>query len=201
MKLYYTPGACSLAPHMAIREAGLSYDLEKVDLQAKTTESGSNYLEVNPKGYVPALQLDDGEVLTEAGVLLQYIADQVPGSGLAPAAGSTERYRLMELIHFISTELHKGFGPLFSPSVTDEAKQAQMELIKKRLAYLNDLLADRQWLMGQSFTVADCYLATVLSWAQHLKMDLSAWPNLAAYAGRVMSRPAILDTFKAEGLM
>ena len=201
MKLYYTPGACSLAPHMALREAGLSFDLEKVDLQTKTTESGSDYLVVNPKGYVPALELDSGELLTEAGVLLQYIADQAPASGLAPAAGSIERYRLMEMIHFISTELHKGFSPLFDPEVSEEAKQAQLELISKHLAYLDDLFTDRSWLMGDAFSVADCYLATMLSWAQYIKMDLTAWPNLAAYAGRVMSRPAIGETFKAEGLM
>lgn len=201
MKLYYTPGACSMAPHIALREAGLSFDLEKVDLMGKKTETGADFTAINPKGYVPALQLDNGQVLTEVGVLLQYIADQKPASGLAPAAGTLERYRLMETLNFIATELHKSFGPLFNPASTDEAKKAAIDMIGKRFGYLDQQLAGKQYLLGDTFTVADCYFGTVLSWCQYAKLDLSPWPAIGAYAGRVMSRPAVLETLKAEGLM
>lgn len=201
MKLYYTPGACSMAPHIALREAGLSFDLEKVDLMAKKTETGADFNAVNPKGYVPALQLDNGQILTEVGVLLQYIADQKPGSGLAPAAGTLERYRLMEMLNFISTEVHKNFSPLFNPASTDDAKKAATGNINKRFDYLNAQLGTKQYLLGDSFTVADCYLGTIIGWCQHVKLDLSRWSNMGAYAGRVMSRPAVQATLKAEGLM
>ncbi|WP_448510655.1 glutathione transferase GstA [Immundisolibacter sp.] len=201
MKLYYTPGACSMGPHIALREAGLSFDLEKVDLMGKKTESGADFTAINPKGYVPALQLDNGQILTEVGVVLQYIADQKPGSGLAPAAGTLERYRLMEMLNFIATELHKSFSPLFNPTSTDDAKKAATANITKRLGYLNDQLAGKQYLLGDTFTVADCYFGTVLGWCQHVKLDLSPWANIGAYAGRVMSRPAVQATMKAEGLM
>ncbi|HEX2796729.1 MAG TPA: glutathione transferase GstA [Immundisolibacter sp.] len=201
MKLYYTPGACSMAPHIALREAGLSFDLEKVDLMGKKTETGADFTTINPKGYVPALQLDNGQVLTEVGVLLQYIADQKPASGLAPAAGTLERYRLMETLNFIATELHKSFGPLFNPASTDEAKKAAIDMIGKRFGYLDKQLAGKQYLLGDTFTVADCYFGTVLGWCQYAKLDLSPWPAIGAYAGRVMSRPAVLETLKAEGLM
>jgi len=201
MKLYYTPGACSMGPHIALREAGLSFDLEKVDLMGKKTESGADFAAINPKGYVPALQLDNGQILTEAGVVLQYIADQKPGSGLAPAAGTLERYRLMEMLNFISTELHKSFSPLFNPTSTDDAKKAATANITKRLGYLNEQLAGKQYLLGDTFTVADCYFGTVLGWCQYAKLDLSPWANIGAYAGRVMSRPAVQATMKAEGLM
>jgi glutathione S-transferase len=201
MKLYYTPGACSMAPHIALREAGLSFDLEKVDLMGKKTETGADFTTINPKGYVPALQLDNGQVLTEVGVLLQYIADQKPASGLAPAAGTLERYRLMEVLNFIATELHKSFGPLFNPASTDEAKKAAIDMIGKRFGYLDQQLAGKQYLLGDTFTVADCYFGTVLGWCQYAKLDLSPWPAIGAYAGRVMSRPAVLETLKAEGLM
>lgn len=201
MKLYYTPGACSMAPHIALREAGLSFDLEKVDLMGKKTETGADFTTINPKGYVPALQLDNGQLLTEAGVLLQYIADQKPASGLAPAAGTLERYRLMETLNFIATELHKSFGPLFNPASTDDAKKAAIDMIGKRFGYLDQQLAGKQYLLGDTFTVADCYFGTVLGWCQYAKLDLSPWPAIGAYAGRVMSRPAVLETLKAEGLM
>jgi glutathione S-transferase len=201
MKLYYTPGACSMAPHIALREAGLSFDLEKVDLMGKKTETGADFTTINPKGYVPALQLDNGQVLTEVGVLLQYIADQKPASGLAPAAGTLERYRLMETLNFIATELHKSFGPLFNPASTDEAKKAAIDMIGKRFGYLDQQLAGKQYLLGDTFTVADCYFGTVLGWGQYAKRDVSPWPAFGAYAGRVMSRPAVLETLKAEGLM
>lgn len=201
MKLYYTPGACSMGPHIALREAGLSFDLEKVDLMGKKTESGADFTAINPKGYVPALQLDNGQILTEAGVLLQYIADQKPGSGLAPAAGTLERYRLMEMLNFISTELHKNFTPLFNPAASAEAKEGASANINKRLAYLNDQLAGKQYLLGDTFTVADAYLATILGWCQFVKFDISGYPNIGAFAGRVMGRPSVQETMKAEGLM
>ncbi|MFZ2209651.1 MAG: glutathione transferase GstA [Porticoccaceae bacterium] len=200
MKLYYSPGACSLAPHMALREAGLDCELEKVDLASKKTETGADFASVNPKGYVPCLKLDSGETLTECAVLLQWIADQKPGSGLAPAAGTPERYRLMEILNFIATELHKGFGSLFNPALPDAAKNIALENLKGRLGYANQQLAGKQFLMGSGFTVADCYLATVLGWAGFLKIDLAPWPNLGAYLGRVMARPAVQATLKAEGL-
>lgn len=200
MKLYYTPGACSMAAHIALREAGLDFDLEKVDLAKKTTDQGNDYAAINPKGYVPALQLNNGELLTECGVIIQYVADQKPGSGLAPAAGSMERYRLMELIHFISTELHKNFSVMFKPDTPDAMRKTTMETIGKRLGTMNEKLAGHDYLLGSKFSVADGYLATVLNWTNFLKMDLSPWPNLAAFLGRVMSRPKVQETLKAEGL-
>lgn len=200
MKLYYTPGACSMAAHIALREAGLDFDLEKVDLAKKTTDQGNDYAAINPKGYVPALRLNDGELLTECGVIIQYVADQKPGSGLAPAAGSMERYRLMELIHFISTELHKNFSVMFKPDTPDAMRKSTMETIGKRLGTMNEKLAGRDYLLGSKFSVADGYLATVLNWTNFLKMDLSPWPNLAGFLGRVMSRPKVQETLKAEGL-
>ena len=201
MKLYYCPVACSMATHIALREAGLDFDLVKVDLTEKTTEDGDDYTAINPKGYVPALELDNGELLTEVGVLLQYIADQKPESGLIPAAGTMERYRVMELINFISTELHKNFGPLFNPALSDADRKAAIEKISDRLGLINDQLEGKTYLMGDTFTVADAYLNTVLGWANHIQMDLSSFSNLPAYGGRVMSRPAVQATFKAEGLM
>lgn len=201
MKLYYFPGACSMAAHIALREAGLPFDLEKVDLMgSRQTESGVDFASINPKGYVPALQLDNGQILTEVGVVMQYIADQKPGSGLAPAAGTLERYRLMEMLNFITSELHKNFTPLFNPAASAEAKEGATANITKRLAYLNDQLAGKQYLLGDTFTVADAYLTAVLGWCQFVKFDLSAWPNLGAFAGRVMSRPAVQATMQAEGL-
>jgi glutathione S-transferase len=201
MKLYYFPGACSMAAHIALREAGLPFDLEKVDLMgSRKTESGADFASINPKGYVPALQLDNGQILTEVGVVLQYVADQKPGSGLAPAAGTLERYRLMEMLNFITSELHKNFTPLFNPAASAEAKEAATANITKRMAYLNDQLAGKQYLLGDTFTVADAYLTTILGWCQFVKFDISAWPNIGAFAGRVMGRPAVQATMQAEGL-
>lgn len=201
MKLYYCPVACSMATHIALREAGLDFDLVKVDLTTKTTENGDDYTAINPNGYVPALELDNGEILTEVGVLLQYIGDQNSESGLIPAAGTMARYRVMELVSFISTELHKNFGPLFNPAITDDARKMTMEKISQRLGYINGQLDGKTYLMGDTFTVADAYLNTVLGWANHIQMDLSVFSNLPGYAGRVMSRPQVQATFKAEGLM
>lgn len=201
MKLYYTPGACSMAVHIALREAGLGFTTEKVDLAGKKTEKGADYTSINPKGYVPALELDNGQILTEAGVILQYVADQKPGSGLAPAAGTMERYRLMEAIHFIATELHKNFGPMFNPAASADAKKAAGEMVAKRFGYVESKLRDSGFMFGEQYTVADAYLTTVLGWCNYVKMDLSPWPKLAAYAGRAVSRPKVQETLKAEGLM
>ncbi|WP_372720092.1 glutathione transferase GstA [Immundisolibacter sp.] len=201
MKLYYFPGACSMAAHIALRETGLNFDLEKVDLMGGgKTDTGADFSSINPKGYVPALKLDNGQVLTEVGVVLQYIADQKPASGLAPAAGTLERYRLMEMLNFISTELHKNFTPLFNPAASAEAKENASANITKRMAYLNEQLAGKQYLLGDTFTVADAYFGTVLGWCQFVKFDTSAWQNIGAYAGRVMSRPTVQATMQAEGL-
>ncbi|MBV1916212.1 MAG: glutathione transferase GstA [Pseudomonadales bacterium] len=201
MKLFYTPGACSMAVHIALNEAGAKYDLEKVDLQSKKTESGLDYIAINPKGYVPCLQLDNGEYLTEVGALLQYIADSNPAENLLPAVGEAARYRVLETANFVSTELHKNFGPLFNPATTDEARKERMELIGKRLDIVNSQLEGRDFLVSDQFTIADAYLTTVLGWATFAKLDLAAWPNLGAYAGKMMSRPGVVATLKAEGMM
>ena len=201
MKLYYAPGACSLAPHIVAREAGLRLDLEKVDLGSGRTETGAAFAEINPKGYVPALELDTGEVLTEVTALVQYLADQAPGSGLAPAAGTTERYRLLEWLGFISTEIHKGFGPLWKPDTPDTAKTIARNNLAKRFAYLDGRLAGGAFLLGDRFTVADAYLFTVTSWTNFHAIDLSPYPNLKAYMGRVAARPKVREAMNAEGLL
>jgi glutathione S-transferase len=201
MKLYLSPGACSLSPHIVAVEAGVPVETEKVDLAKHKTESGQDYLTINPKGYVPALRLDDGSVLTEGPAIVQYLADQKPASGLAPAAGSIERYRLQEWLNFISSEIHKNFGPLFNAASSDEAKQGAKSNIAKRLAYLNDQLANRQYLMGAKFTAADAYAFTIINWTNFVGMDLKAYPNIAAYMGRVAARPKVQETLKAEGLL
>jgi glutathione S-transferase len=200
MKLYYSPGACSMAAHIALREAGLKFETEKVDLKEKRTSTGADYTRINPKGYVPALELENGQVLTEAGVVIQYIADQKADLGLAPKVGTLDRYRMMEWIHFVSTEIHKQFGPLFKPDTPEETKQAQKELLGKRFDYLAEQLKGKQFLMGEKFTVVDAYLFTVLKWTDHLKIDLAPWPILQTYVARVATRPAVVETLKAEGL-
>ncbi|MES1992415.1 MAG: glutathione transferase GstA [Pseudomonadota bacterium] len=201
MKLYYSPGACSLAPHIALREAGLPFTLEKVDLRAKKTEHGADFAAINPKGYVPALELDDGSLLTEAGVMLQYIADQAPASGLAPAFGTMARYHLMETIHFIATELHKSAGALFNPAAPEEWRQVVHGLLGRRFGFLESRLGDNPYIEGAQFTVADAYLFTVLSWSRPLKIDLTPWPGLLAYVARIGSRPKVIETLQAEGLI
>ena len=201
MKLYYSPGACSLSPHIVLCESGLAFDLEKVDLRNKKTETGADYLAVNPKGYVPALKLDDGQVLTEAAVIQQYIADKAPAKKLAPAAGTPERYRLQEWLNYIASELHKGIGQLFNPAMPDDYKDAVKKgLAAKQFAHLEKNLAGREHLMGD-FTVADGYLFTVLRWAQFHKIDLSAFPNITAFMARVAARPAVQAAMTAEGLL
>ena len=201
MKLYYSPGACSLSPHIVATEAGLPVETEKVNLAEHKTQSGEDYMKINPKGYVPALRLDDGTVLTEGPAIVQYLADQNPSSGLAPKAGSIERYRLQEWLNFIGTELHKNFGPLFNKASSDDAKNTAKTNINKRLTYINDQLANRQYLMGSNFTVADAYAFTVLNWSNAVKLDISPYPNVVAYLARVKARPKVQEAMKAEGLL
>jgi glutathione S-transferase len=201
MKLYYSPGACSLSPHIALMEAGLPYDLVKVDIRAKKLENGDDYLKINPKGQVPALGMDNGEVMTEGPVIVQIIADQAAGKNLAPANGSPERYRLQEWLNFITTELHKSFGPLFSPVLADDAKAFFKDRIRGKFKYIDGALAGHDYLMGKQFTVADGYLFTILRWADAMKMDISDLPNLTAYKARVAARPKVQEALTKEGLM
>ena len=201
MKLYYSPGACSLSPHIALLEAGLPYDLVKVDLRAKKLENGDDFLKVNPKGQVPALALDLGELITEGPVIVQMIADKAAGKNLAPARDSTERYKLLEWLNFITTELHKNFGPMFSPVLADEAKAFFKDRVMAKFKYIDSQLTGRDYLMGNHFTVADGYLFTMLSWADRMKFDLSAMPNLLAYKDRVAARPKVQEALTKEGLM
>jgi glutathione S-transferase len=200
MKLYYTPGACSLAPHIVLREAGLPFDLAKVDLQAKRTESGEDYSAINPKGSVPALGLDDGSVLTENAVILQYLADRSPAAGLIPAGGIA-RYRLLEWLNFIATEVHKGFGPLWNPATPAEYKTTTRETLGKKFDYLQNALQGRDWIAGEDFTIVDAYAFTVLNWTAMHEIDLSRWPGLTAFQGRVANRPAVRAALIAEGLI
>jgi glutathione S-transferase len=201
MKLYYAPGACSLAPHIVAREAGLPIDLVRVDLGAKKTADGGDFLEVNAKGYVPALRLDDGEVLTEAAAILQYLADRKPEVALAPASGTLQRYRLVEWLTFVSSEIHKGLGALFNPKLTDDMKAVLKDKVAPRLAWLDRQLAGRDYLMGKDFSVADAYAFTVLNWAGMLAVDLAPYANVRAYMARVAARPAVRDALRAEGLL
>ena len=200
MKLYFSPGACSLAPHIALREAGLSFSIDKVDMRSRQTSDGRDFRTVNPNGYVPALELDNGETLTEVQAILQYVADQKPDSQLAPPAGSLPRYRLLEWLSFISSELHKGFGPLLRPGQPEEVKAATKERLTNRLNHVAHHLASRQYVVGEHFTVADAYLYTVLTWTRVAGMDLAAWPVLAAYRERIQQRPAVQAARATEGL-
>src|SRR5215475_10431839 len=201
MKLYYSPGACSLSPHIALLEAGLPYDLVKVDLRAKKLENGDDFLKVNPKGQVPALALESGELVTEGPVIVQVIADRAAGQNLAPAHGSAERYKLLEWLNFITAELHKNFGPMFSPVLADEAKAFFKDRVMGKFKYIDSQLAGRDYLMGKDFSVADGYLFTMLSWADRMKFDLSAMPNLVAYKARVAARPKVQEALNREGLL
>lgn len=201
MKLYYSPGACSLSPHIILREGGFDFQLEKVDLGTKVTETGVDYKTVNPLGSVPALQMDDGQVLTEGPAIVQYLADRVPEKCLAPPAGSLERYRLMEWLNFISTELHKSFGALFSPVFPQDAKPVIKAQLESRLAHTEQMLGDKVWAMGNDFSVVDAYLFTVLGWGAYVNVDLSPWPGLQGYLNRVAERPAVRATLSAEGLI
>ena len=200
MKLYYAPGACSLSPHIALVEAGLPFTLEKVDLQSKVAASGEDFGKVNNKGYVPALVLDDGQVLTEGTAIIQYVADQAPEAGLAPAAGTMGRYRLQEWLTFISTELHKSLGSMFNPAQSPDWRKAVEATLAKRLDWLSGQLVDKEYLMG-AFSVADGYLFTVLNWEGFVGFDLSPWPVLKSYVARVRTRPKVMEALRAEGLV
>jgi glutathione S-transferase len=201
MKLYYFSGACSLASNIALREAGLPFELVKVDRRTRKAADGLDYNEVNPKGYVPALTLDNGEVLTENVAVLQYIADRNPASKLAPPAGTMDRYRLVEWLAFISSEIHKNFSPLFRDDAPEDTKQYVRKVLSNRLDYLNRAIGDRPFLMGEQFTVADAYLFTVVGWSRHLNFDLGKWPQLQRYMERVGARPQVTEALKAEGLL
>ncbi|MBC7956770.1 MAG: glutathione transferase GstA, partial [Cytophagales bacterium] len=190
MKLYYSTGACSLSPHIALREAGLPFELVLASTKTHQLQDGTDYYTINPKGYVPLLELDNGERLSEGPAIVQYIADQVPAKNLAPANGTMARYRLQEWLTFIGTEIHKSFSPLFSPATTDEARAAAKTRILGRLSYVNEQLAGKSYLLGEQFSVADGYLFTVLNWSRPTGMDLSALPNITAFMARVGARPA-----------
>jgi glutathione S-transferase len=201
MKLYFAPGACSLSPHIVLQEAGIAAETEQVDNKEKKTKSGKDYWSINPKGQVPALQLDSGEMLTEGPVIVQYLADQKPAAGLVPAAGTIERYRVQEWLNFITSELHKSFGPIFRPTTPDAYKAISKENIGKRFDWIDKQLAGRQYLMGDKFTVADAYLFTVLRWSSRVDIDVAKWPNLKTYMDRVGGRPKVQAAMKAEGLI
>jgi glutathione S-transferase len=200
MKLYYSPGACSLSPHIVLRELGLPLELVKVDLATKMEEGGADFRTHNPKGYVPALLLDNGELLTEGPAIVQYLADLAPEKKLAPANGTMPRYRLQETLNFITSELHKGMGSLFNAKMPPEWRTIAVELLGRRLDFITTQLTGKTWLMGDTFAVADAYLFTVLGWAKWVKFDLSRWPSLTAYMERVAARPAVQQALKAEGL-
>ncbi|NVJ23599.1 MULTISPECIES: glutathione transferase GstA [Myxococcus] len=201
MKLFYSSGACSLSPHIVLREAGLKFDIEKVDLRSKKTETGADFFAVNPKGYVPALQLDNGAVLTEGPAIVQYLADQAPEAKLAPANGSLERYQLQEMLNFIGTEIHKSFGPLFNPAFPDEGKKISRDRLATRFKTLDALLSKQSFLMGEQFTVADAYLFTVLNWTKPMQLDMEPFPAVMAYHARVGARPNVQAALVAEGLV
>lgn len=203
MKLYYMPGACSLATHIALREAGAPFELDPVDKKSKTTGDGTDFLQVNPKGYVPALRLDDGDVITEGAAVLQYVADSNPEAGLAPPNGTLERTRMQETLNYLSSELHKAFGPFFaaSPLTEPEREEAEARLASK-FEPVEAMLSDgRTYLGGEAFTVADAYLFVIASWAKPCGIDLAQWPNVAAYVRRVSKREAARDAMRAEGLI
>lgn len=201
MKLYYFPGACSLSPHIVACEAGLALQLEKVDFATGRTETGVEFSSVNPKGSVPALMLDNGEVLTEGPVIAQYLADQKPESGLAPAHGTLERYRLLEMLGFINSELHKTYGALFRPDTPEATRQDARKSLLQNYAVPESRLAAADWLIGDRFTVADAYLFTVTNWAAHVALDFSGFPALARFQQRVARRPAVQVALKEEGLL
>ena len=201
MKLYYSPGACSLSPHIALREAGLAFTPMLASTKSHKLQDGTDFYSINPLGYVPVLELDDGTRLREGPAIVQYIADQVPLKMLAPQNGTLQRYRLQEWLSFIGTELHKGFSPLFNPATPEEYKAIARERLQQRLQWVDNQLAGKQYLMGDQFTVADGYLFTVTNWTQPTKLDISGLANLAAYRERVGARPAVQAAMKAEGLL
>jgi glutathione S-transferase len=198
MKLYLKPGACSLAPHIVLRELGLPFEFERVDTLSKKTTSGADYLAINPDGYVPALVLDDGSLLTEVVAITQYLADKVPQKKLAPEWGTMERYRLIEILNFITTELHKSYAPLFWPKLSDDAKSVFRDRLANRYKRVERTLSQTPFLLGENFTIADAYLFTITRWADRVQLDLSHCPSLAAFMLRVGERPAVVDAIAAE---
>jgi glutathione S-transferase len=199
MKLYYSPGACSLSPHIVLHEAGLAFEPVLASTKTHKLADGTDYYSINPKGYVPLLELDNGERLSEGPVIVQYIADQVPAKGLVPAAGTMARYRVQEWLNFISTELHKSFSPLFNPAMPEEGRAVYRQRLAGRYDYVNQQLEGKNYLMGDSFTVADAYLFTVTNWCKHVGVDVSGLAHLQAYMARVAARPAVQAAMKAEG--
>ncbi len=201
MKLYYSPGACSLSPHIALHEAGLSFEAVMAPTKTHLLPDGSDYYKINPLGYVPLLELDDGTRITEGPAIVQYIADQVPAKNLAPAYGTKGRYQLMSWLNFIGTELHKNFGPLFNPANSDEIKAAARERVMGRLRHVNEQLEGKQYLLGDAFSVADGYLFTVTNWAKPTGVDISGFAHINAFRERMSARPAVQAAMKAEGLL
>jgi glutathione S-transferase len=201
MKLFYSPGACSLSPHIVAREAGIDLQLEKVDTKSHTFNGGSDYYKVNPKGYVPALEIKAGDILTEGPAIVQYLGDQKPQSGVVPPAGSSQRYRLQEMLGYINSEIHKSYSPLFNKATSEETANERREYLKKRYAYVEGVLATQQYLVDNKFSAADAYLYTVTRWAPFVKVDLSGFPNLKEFQARVEARPAVQQALKEEGLL
>ncbi|MEY3487265.1 MAG: glutathione S-transferase [Pseudomonadota bacterium] len=201
MKLYYSPGACSLSPHIVLHEAGLAFTAEMASTKTHQLKDGTDYYSINPLGYVPLLVLNDGTQLSEGPAIVQYIADQAPDKQLAPANGSMARYQLQSLLNFISTELHKGFSPLFNPATPADYKPAVTEKLLSRMAWIDGQLAGKPYLMGDTFTVADAYLFTVTGWGAYVKVDLSGFANISAHRARVAARPAVQAALRAEGLL
>lgn len=200
MKLYLSPGACSLAPHIVLRQLGLDFDSERVDIKTHKTQAGEDYFAINPKGYVPALRLDDGSLLTEIIAILLYLADRKPAAGLLPAATTIDHYRVLEWLGFVSSEIHKQFSPLFNPKTPPEWRDHQLSVLGRRFDYLAAQLDGKSYLLGDTFTVADAYLYTVVNWHKFFNIDLGKWPVLKNYQARIMGRASVKDALKAEGL-
>jgi glutathione S-transferase len=200
MKLYYSPGACSLSPHIVSREAGIDLELEQVDIREKKTKSGKDFWSINPKGQVPVLEIDGGQLLTEGPVIVQFLADGKGATGLVPAAGTADRYRVLEWLNFVASELHKTYGPLFRPTTPEDFKKQSRENLGKRFDVLDKQIAGKNYLTGDTFTAADAYLFVVLRWSPRVEIDLSKWPNIKAYVDRVAARPKVQEALKAEGL-
>lgn len=201
MQLYYSPGACSLATHITLREAGLPFELKRADVRTKKLEDGSDYFAINSKGAVPALKLDDGQVLTEGVAIMQYLADQKPESNLAPRNGTLDRYRLQEWLNYVTSEVHKTFSPLWNPAAGEQVHAYTRANLEKKFDWLNTQLTGRKYLTGDTFTVADAYLFTVVNWTNFLGIDLARWPALRDYQARVAARPKVQEAMSAEGLL
>ena len=201
MKLYYFPGACSLAVHIVLEEIGLPYEMIRVDLAKKTTENSKNYFEINPKGFVPALELDNGQVLTEAQVIVQYLADQNPDSYLIPPMGSIARYRVMEWLSYIAMEVQKGFGPLFNPNTSEETRKTVISNLINYFDFISESLGDKDYLCGDRYTIVDAYLFTILNWTRFVEVDLTPWKKLRRYMARIMKRPAVKQAMTSEKMI